>query len=471
MGKYKNILVRGGMSPLESFSASKIIASNSIGRNVGNFVYLNGVYRALMTEGTTLTPDYYSIREDRADYINENYDCYVLPLANAFRNGFQKQLQQYTALINKLTIPVVVIGIGIGESFDPKTYKKSGGFKFDDDARAFVKAVRNKSTVLGLRGHITAQYLEALGFKDGEDFTITGCPSMYTYGDKLNIKNPKISSKSTVCYNSSPKATDNVLDFINQSADYFKKSYFVPQDMDEMQMIYFGGHDLGEKMNEKHPKRLSDKVYAEDRVRFFLTAPSWINFMKKVDLSFGARVHGNITATLAGTPSIIIPKDTRMAELAEYHNLPTLHPEDITDKTTIEEVVKNIDFQAPAKKHKQNFDHYVDFLNGNGLDHIYKKSGHPTNTPYDKALKKVELNDYIKSSVLCTSDEMVKRSYGYIKVIEKKLKKLKERNKLLSDELNKKNARISKLKKVSDRRSVKLVLGVVNKINKVKPKG
>ncbi|WP_353853509.1 polysaccharide pyruvyl transferase family protein [Tetragenococcus halophilus] len=43
-----------------------------------------------------------------------------------------------------------------------------------------------------------------------------------------------------------------------------------------------------------------------------MNAKSWIDFLKKPDLAVGSRLHGNITATIAGTPSLLIPKDARM---------------------------------------------------------------------------------------------------------------------------------------------------------------
>ena len=44
----KNIYVRAGMSPFESFPAEKILNENAIGTNVGNFLYLFGTLRNLV---------------------------------------------------------------------------------------------------------------------------------------------------------------------------------------------------------------------------------------------------------------------------------------------------------------------------------------------------------------------------------------------------------------------------------------
>src|SRR5699024_2597558 len=125
----------------------------------GNLVYQYSIIRTLMTEDTTITPDYYKRNPNRAEEINEKYDCYIIPLADAFREDFIPILRDYTKLIKKLTIPVVVIGVGLRAPFEPKLNE---GFPFDEDVKQFVKAVLEKSSMLGLRGEITSEYLSKL---------------------------------------------------------------------------------------------------------------------------------------------------------------------------------------------------------------------------------------------------------------------------------------------------------------------
>src|SRR5699024_3693385 len=153
--KMKNILIRSGISPLETFDASYMVNKNSIGGNVGNLIYAYSVYKTLMTEGTNIVPDYYSRNPQNADEINEKYDSYIIPLADAFRTDFIHELKDYTKLIKKLKIPVIVIGVGLRAPSEPKLNE---GFPFDDDVKEFVKAVLEKSNMLSVRGLITEDY-------------------------------------------------------------------------------------------------------------------------------------------------------------------------------------------------------------------------------------------------------------------------------------------------------------------------
>lgn len=447
----KSIIIRSGMSPLDTFDAPHIIKNNSIGGNVGNLVYAYSIFRTLMTEDTTITPDYYNYEPSRADEINEKYDCYVIPLADAFRKEFIPSLRKYTKLIKKLKIPVIVIGVGLRAPFEPKLDE---GFPFDEDVKEFVKAVLEKSSMIGLRGEITSKYLTKLGFREGIDHTVIGCPSMYTFGRELTIRETNITKESKVCINSSRLSPKKVLDFIHRSTEEFPNYYFIPQWMKELRLTYAGAPSIAE-YSKNYPVKLTDPAYKENRVRFFLNVPTWMEFMKDADLSFGARLHGNIVATISGTPSIIIPKDARMRELTDYHGLTHILPHEINEKTKLSDFIDKVDFQSPTKKQQRNFDNFIDFLNKNNLNHIYKESYNPTTVPLDEKLKQVEFKQPVTPISGCSPEEMAKRLENYY-AIEREKKEMLEEN--LKNKLKQKNKRIQYLEGTLNRKSVRTTL-------------
>lgn len=112
------ILMRAGKSPFEPISAIETIQRNLIGNNSGNLLFAQSVFKCLSRPDHHIDVNYYKVDPNSADYINENYDVFVLPLANAFRPSFQKQLDGLTILIRKLKIPVVVIGVGAQTDLD-----------------------------------------------------------------------------------------------------------------------------------------------------------------------------------------------------------------------------------------------------------------------------------------------------------------------------------------------------------------
>lgn len=460
------------MSPFDTFDAPHIMFNNSIGGNVGNLVYQYSVFRNLMTEGVTITPDYYNYDPKYADEINEKYDAYVIPLADAFRKEFVPSLRKYTKLIKKLKIPVYVIGVGLRAPLEPKLNE---GFSFDEDVKAFVSAVLEKSTMLGLRGEITSQYLTRLGFREGVDHTVIGCPSMYAFGRELNIRDTTITKDSMVTVNSSRLSPDNVLNFITRSMEEYPNHYFIPQWMKEMKLVYAGAPQIADH-SDNYPVKMSDPTYMNNRVRFFLNVPTWLDFIRQADLSFGARLHGNITATIAGTPSILIPKDARMRELTEFHDLTHVWANEVTEKTRLSDLIEKVDFQQPARKQAKNFDNFINFLDKNDIDHIYKDSLTPEKVPFDEKLAQTELLPPLTPISGCSLEEMVERFEKYYpqeeernaKALKAQKDKVAAKDKTIKDlqnKLAKKEKTIKKQQGTLNRKAVRVALKTANLVS------
>lgn len=470
----QKILIRSGMSPLDAFSADKVIKHNSIGGNVGNLIYQFGVIRTIMTENIEIIPDYYNYdySQERADFINKEYAAYVIPLADAFRKQFISELRNYTKLIKKLTIPVYVVGVGLRAPLEPNLEE---GFSFDEDAKAFVSAVLEKSTIIGVRGQITADYLSRLGFKEGKDHMVIGCPSMYSFGRELNIREPKLTKDSLISINSSKLSPDNVLEFINRTMTQYSDHYFIPQWMKELELVYTGKIQIGDK-HPYYPTNMKDSVYLNDRVRYFLNAKSWIDFLKGVELSVGARLHGNITATIAGTPSILLVKDARMRELAEYHQLTYITSQDIDENTNLDEIVKTLDFKKPERMQAENFDRFIGFLDKNGIEHIYQDTLNPEVAPLDLALENTNSLPPLKTIAGVTVEEMVDRWEKYDEIKGKKLKassskrenKLQNKLKKVEKENKKCKKQLSHANKTLNRKSVRFSLKLADSLARIK---
>lgn len=445
----KKILVRSGMSQFDTFDAVEIIKKGSIGTNVGNLIYPFSIYRNLYNENVELVSDYYRINPDDADFINENYSAYVLPLANGIRKSFVSSLRRYTELFERLTIPVYVIGLGLKDHF-----KSDGneGFSFDDDVRNFIKAVLKRSSMVGLRGQTTADYLSYLGFKDGVDHQAIGCPSMYTFGRKLNIRDFNLTDESIIYTNMTSTADQNALEFMNQINEQFKNTTFIPQELDELVltysgMPYFNGLIRGDLTH--YPNSINSYVYKHGKVKYFLNARTWIDDMKRVDFSIGTRLHGNVAPTLAGTPSITIPIDERMHELCRFHQFPMIHQEELSASTRLQDLIEKIDFKSVEKVHERNFDHFLNFLAKNEIEHRYHNAHNEQ--PFDKKIATLDLPKPVAPITSCDRDEMIERVENGYDVIRQKINFNERRHSKSISDLNKniaeKSKKIAKQKK------------------------
>ncbi|MDD6208965.1 MAG: polysaccharide pyruvyl transferase family protein [Clostridiales bacterium] len=427
----KNIYIRSGMSPLDSFTPAQILLKNSIGTNVGNLLYVYGILRTITQEDTTITSNYYSARMEDADMINETYDCFIIPLADAFRNDFVYELRNLTRLVRKLKIPCYIIGVGLRAPYEADF---SEGFPFDKDVKEFVSAVLEKSAIVGVRGQITSDYLTHLGFKEGTDHMVIGCPSMYTFGPELTIRNTNITRESRVCFNTSVTTPDNIHEFINRTIKEFPDYQFVPQVLSELRLLYTGSPYMN-KGNALYPCEITDEVYNGKHCQFFINIPTWLDYLKNADFSFGSRLHGNIAATLSGTPSILFPKDARVRELAEYHHLTSVPCHEINERTSIWDLIEKADFHDVSRYQEENFNRFLKFLEMNDIDHIYKDGKAPDQVPLDVMMSQVEMKPPVTSIAACSLEEMNARWKAFYPGHDKKIRDLNKQKKDLQQEI------------------------------------
>lgn len=408
------------MLPFESFSVQQLLARDRFGSNIGNLIYQYSVVRTLMTNEVDFVSDNYSINFKDADMINATYNAYILPFADAFRSDFIPQLRRYTQLIERLTIPVIVVGIGLKASLD---FNVTEGFSFDDDVRKFVDVVLKKSTMIGIRGGITGEYLQSLGYVSEKDFTIIGCPSMYTFGDKIRIQPVNLRKSTKISLNAGRIIQENSMDFLNSLSQQYPNHYFVPQEYEEFLINYFGFGQIKNVVDE-FPKDISSHFYRDDRVKFFLNAPTWFNYMKSIELSIGARLHGNIVATINGVPSITIVHDARTKELVDYHCLPAVSVKDICKTTSLEQLVDEADFKAVSRKQPDRFKHYLAFLEVNGLHHIYDSSNSVDFVKLDSLIAKKKFSKPSRSITATSTKEYEQRMTTDFNIYINRVKRL-----------------------------------------------
>src|SRR5262249_2093392 len=150
----------------------------------GNLLFAQSVHDHFSALGHSIDVDRYDPCFATADQINEEYDAFVIPLANAFRPIFERPLCQYTELIRRLKIPCVVIGVGAQAGLDLAELK---GSPVDAWVHDFVAAVLDRSATIGVRGEFTHAYLKRLGFHAVD---VIGCPSLYAGDGQLHIRKP-----------------------------------------------------------------------------------------------------------------------------------------------------------------------------------------------------------------------------------------------------------------------------------------
>ena len=364
------ILLRAPMSPFDVHSVETTIERNLIATNAGNLVFLDAAWKLLSAPGVEITPDGLAVRPGDADLINERYDAYVIPLANAFRTSYEPALAKMTQLVQRLRIPVVVLGVGAQGTVD---YDFSAIKPMERTVRAFMGAVLDRSPSVGVRGEATLAYLNALGFRDVD---VVGCPSMFMWGDALRVerKAPALDERSRVVITISPYRTAMGRIALRTLARYPRLVY-VAQDLDTLRLLVDGTPlrngtpDAALPLHPQHP------YFRERRTRFYIEPWSWIDDLRRADFVFGTRIHGGIAALLAGTPATVLAHDSRTLELARYFAIPHRLLRDTRADVDPGRLYEEADFDAIGAGHAERFATFTGFLGRMGLDHAFAHDG------------------------------------------------------------------------------------------------
>ncbi len=381
------ILMRSSLDPLTAMSNAQAVIRNVMNDNIGNMVFASSVARTLLIPECelTVTRTNRPFSKEEVQRINAAYDCFVIPLANAFRTSFEDELDILTGLVRRLKIPCIVVGVGVqakaGEKIDHD-------FPFDRSAQKFVSAVLEKSSIIGVRGEVTADYLKHLGFAEERDFTVIGCPSMYMHGEALPFRDPApLTPQTRVSVNRKINIPAKVHQFIYDSSMRFEDAVFVPQGIDDLKLLLTGkpiDRKAFPKIHATYPWRLDSEVCAAGKEIGITNVHSWMMYLQERDFSFGTRIHGSIMAVLSGTPAYIFAPDSRVTELAQYHNIPYMPAKDINEETDLFAIHEKTDFSRVKEGHRQRFDHYLDFLEANGLTHVFGEERVNRETRFDR---------------------------------------------------------------------------------------
>ncbi len=380
----KRYLIRAGFNPLKHYSSRdfQINPLSIIGNNNGNYMFAYGVMNILWKDDVEID-QFYDIKAYYSDeeiaHINNNYDAFIIPMADAFRPDYIQKLSWYTALINKIKIPCIVVGIGYRGLYNPD-FKSNK--QLDDTVRKFCKAVLDHSAIIGLRGNITGEYLSYLGFKEDRHFTAIGCPSLYTYGILPSINPPSVDElrDGKLCLNANnigpyiynKEDGDLINDFINNSLEVIPNHFIIQQIIYEFEDMYIGNHSKWRRVNIGNIFRegVYERLAKDNRLKFFLDVPSWIDFLKDSNLFIGSRFHGTVASVLASVPHIFLPFNARTRELAEYHHFTCLSPKQLEYGKNVFDYIDLLDFCSFDKYQNSNLIHYLSFLKKNSINSI-----------------------------------------------------------------------------------------------------
>lgn len=372
-------------------------STRSIGGNQGNLLFQFSTMRALSARANVVSPLSYSAfekgsLEERAEWLNSECDHLVLPLPNSFRLqvAMQQAMDQWAALIERLSIPVTVVGVGTqltveamrAHDYQPRrvsgTTSAAHIAAHEATATRFVRAVLDRSASIGVRGEATRGYLLHLGFPSNQ-IDVIGCPSVFMWGPSSGAPTrPVALTRLSRLMMSFDHRIPGTADLLTRSARGYPRLRLYAQD-DLTARLVITGEDTrpAYKGDARFPVVPGHELLTQHRVIYYPSAWAWIQGMKRQKFSFGPRLHGTVAAVLAGTPAHLLVHDSRTLELADYHALPHTLVTDLTPTTDVARLAEETDFSEFTQRYPDLFGRFCSFLERNELAHAY--SGQPHN--------------------------------------------------------------------------------------------
>lgn len=367
------LLLRGAKSPWVPVTAESVLTQNVLATNIGNLLFGQSVFRALSVEGTEIVTNSYNSERDGIDdkyiqRINDEFDSFVVPLANFFRPSARHNMGNFTRVIEGLNIPVTVVGVG---SQHPLNDEGEHDPLLDEAAKRFMSAVLDRSASVGVRGEETAAYLKRIGFGD-EHIDIIGCPSIFMHGPNPEVRplGARLAEAGSLAMSGSPE-TAVMAPMIMNHAKRFGRFRYIPQNSWDLDTIAWGEprsqpDGVSPLVNPDNPLHLNDQI------RFPLDPNTWVDYLRDFDFVLGSRVHGSIAGILAGAPTLLLAHDSRTRELANYHQIPYLPIDQVTENTRAEDLYQYADYTKFHSRLGETFDKFTSFLEKNNLSHIHQ---------------------------------------------------------------------------------------------------
>jgi hypothetical protein len=402
------LLIRSGKDPFTPVVAESTLTQDVFNSNSGNYLFQHSMWKTLAVDGTELVSnatlsERRSPRPGDAARLNDEFDHFVIPLANAFRSEFEPRLARLAELLEGVKIPVTVTGVGAQAAHGQGIESLA---PVDATVKKFVGLVLDRSASIGVRGEFTKSYLLSLGFPD-DAIDVIGCPSLFLHGRDFRVEKSvdALTPDSPLALNLTPEVP-GIGAFATAQAERHPRLTYIGQDAHDLRMLLWGVpfphvHDPLVPVHLEHP------LYQQDRIRLFLDTWPWYDFLATQHFAYGTRFHGNVAALLGGTPAHLLAHDSRTLELAEYHRMPfTIMPE-LSADLRVEDLYAATDMGVFNDELPHGFDRFTTFLERNGLDHVWAPGN--TSNDFDQRLAAASFPPPVHSLVASDGHEIASR--------------------------------------------------------------
>lgn len=301
-----------------------------------------------------------------ADFIQDvsNPEKYIgkyelCVMAFATHITVRRDVSVYTNFVKKLGIKTTAFSLGI-QDYSRDTSEVNNLHPSMKELLTYVLSTTSK---IGVRGPHTASLLLKEGFRS-KDILRFGCPTLYRNLDpNLQVKKGGSIKKTVVVFHRTmADLTKNILsdvtllgqDFLDEAV--FDESFNRQNKIRDLELEAYG--------KLKNGKLVLDKI--KENGVFPRTFDEWFNEIGKADFVFGPRLHGCVAALIQGIPAVMIARDMRVQEIAEFYKIPFIKYEDVGEMT-IQEIYDQADFTEFNKLYKIRFNNFIKLMSENDV--------------------------------------------------------------------------------------------------------
>lgn len=323
-----------------------------IGKNTGNLMFTEAAYSLIGGKISQIGFHF------DPNVVNKGYDAVVVPAANWLSET--ADWDWLTERLAELRIPVTVIGLGLqSQGIDLAAVKVSAS------ARRLVEFFGQSAPLISVRGNFTRDWIKSIGV---ENVVTTGCPSIYMniFGEAASPPDGKIVFQGTRYAVTEPFLNYNS---VNRRMFEFAAKFDAPMifqsEPEEMALLTYGASvaTLGSEQ-QSLLKRLYGLTTAAELDDFFIRngkifydLRAWSEFLLQHKAVIGTRLHGSILALNSGRPALLVPHDSRTAEVASFTGIQAINGKIVRDCQTYEELASLLD--------ENNVNRYCDIRSAN----------------------------------------------------------------------------------------------------------
>jgi hypothetical protein len=366
----------GLLAPSRRYEDSFLNPSEALfrasGDNLGNFAFVEALWRHLSPHATIL-PWHVPVAEAR-----EKYDIFVFAAANQL--GAHNDLGGFAAHLEKIGLPIVVVGLGAQAANMAAAVDLPAGT--ERWARVLAAHAPTQRPNIGVRGEFTRRVLEKLGL--GDHAAITGCPSNFLNDQpdfysalKRRFDKRRIDRLAVAAGSRHFGATRDIERRLARLVEATGGVYVAQADLDMVRLAR-GESERSEPAERQAirefiaPDRSASdfEVWRQRHAACFTDATSWMEAMRGFDFAVGARFHGVMLAVQAGVPGGVIAHDSRTLELCQTTGVPVRLAQEIPADLGLADLhaLFDLDIAAYAATRERMRRVYVELLRGAGIE-------------------------------------------------------------------------------------------------------